>query len=331
MQLSSPRIENVCYQEVNSFADSLCAWPQEYDQVSCGRFEGHLQDVELAEVRLFRETMNLSVAQHTHTPAGRISVLIPLRIENNGTSDQARCISGKGVTLLPYNSDFFFVGPDNTDYIVVSVEQQQLQALLSDDDLTDLLQAQRSFEVRVKPDDLRQLQRHCRLLLDNLLRLQQQPTRHGETSEQALIRQTAERQMSHQLIGLVVELFARSLKRDSRPLGNQHHFLVRQSHEFVLSEAGSNASVLEVCKHLNVPQRTLSYSFEKVAGCSPAQYLRAARLNGVRRELISSDLPIGAVAANYGFFHPGYFGQEYRRLFGETPSQTRQSCLRQAF
>ncbi|MDO6806580.1 hypothetical protein Q4595_29245, partial [Wenyingzhuangia sp. 1_MG-2023] len=80
---------------------SLSSWPQQYDQVVPGHFHGRLQDVELPSVRLFRETMNLSVAQHTHTPTGKISVLIPISFHNAKTSDQARNIASDGVTLLP--------------------------------------------------------------------------------------------------------------------------------------------------------------------------------------------------------------------------------------
>ncbi len=329
-------IENTVCDEVNSFAHSLSAWPQQYDQVVPGHFHGRLQDVQLPSVRLFRETMNLSVAQHTRTPAGKISVLIPISLDGNKTSDQARCVASHGVTLLPYQNDFFFVGPANTDYIVISLDQQQLSTLLTEDDMSELLSAQRSYEVPVNTQRLTELQNQAETLLNQLLKLQSgtddchftfpDSAELMQVEERKAIRRAAlEQAIQHQLIDMTLDLFspAQKSKPAMRPLGNHHHYLVRSCHEHVLSEQGADDSVLDICKALNVPRRTLNYSFERVAGCSPAQYLRAVKLNAARRELLSGDLPIGSVAANYGFYHGGYFGQEYRRLFGETPSDTR--------
>lgn len=331
-----PRIENTVCNEVNSFAHSLSSWPQQYDQVVPGHFHGRLQDVELPSVRLFRETMNLSVAQHTHTPTGKISVLIPISFHNAKTSDQARNIASDGVTLLPYQNEFFFVGPANTDYIVISLDQQELTALLTEEDMNQLLSAQRSYEVPVNTRHLARLQSQAISLLNQLLALQSEDDEHtvvfpdeAELSHQeerkATRRAALEHAIQHQLISMTLDLFIPSTdhNRPMRPLGNQHHYLVRSCHQHVLSEQGADDSILDICKTLNVPRRTLNYSFERVAGCSPAQYLRAVKLNAARRELLSSELPIGSVAANYGFYHGGYFGQEYRRLFGETPSATR--------
>ena len=89
------------------------------------------------------------------------------------------------------------------------------------------------------------------------------------------------------------------------------------------SSEGSCASVVDICESLHIPHRTLNYSFHKATGTSPMQYLRAVKLNAARRELLQTAFSITDIAANYGFFHMGYFSQEYRRLFGETPSMTR--------
>ena len=59
-------------------------------------------------------------------------------------------------------------------------------------------------------------------------------------------------------------------------------------------------------------------------GVSPHQYLRAARLNGLRRALRNP--PRGAsvlsLAADWGFWHPSSCAAEYHKLFGELPSTT---------
>jgi AraC family ethanolamine operon transcriptional activator len=60
---------------------------------------------------------------------------------------------------------------------------------------------------------------------------------------------------------------------------------------------------------------------------SPVTYLRALRLNGVRRELKrGGDEAVADRAARWGFWHQSRFAADYKHLFGELPSET----LRQA-
>ena len=81
----------------------------------------------------------------------------------------------------------------------------------------------------------------------------------------------------------------------------------------------------ELCERLHVSRRTLQYCFEDVLGISPMQYLRVIRLNGARRELRQS-MPdaqtVGEVAAHWGFWHLSQFSSDYRKLFGQSPSQS---------
>jgi AraC family ethanolamine operon transcriptional activator len=51
----------------------------------------------------------------------------------------------------------------------------------------------------------------------------------------------------------------------------------------------------------------------------------------VRRRLRNTKDPkvtLTEVAHGYGFNHPGYFAQDYRNLFGESPSETLSNARR---
>ena len=53
---------------------------------------------------------------------------------------------------------------------------------------------------------------------------------------------------------------------------------------------------------------------------------RTRRLHAVRESLLCKDEGAGRVtdaALRFGFTHLGEFSQQYRRAFGETPSETR--------
>ncbi len=91
---------------------------------------------------------------------------------------------------------------------------------------------------------------------------------------------------------------------------------------------GNPLSVQELVQALGVTRRALEYAFSSALEISPAQYLRARRLNRVRRDLNArKPLNVTDAALRHGFGHLGRFSGQYRRLFGELPSQTRRSEL----
>jgi len=84
-------------------------------------------------------------------------------------------------------------------------------------------------------------------------------------------------------------------------------------------------NIHDVVTELGISPRTMQYHFKKKFGMTPKQYLHHLRLNAIRKELIKSDpdtAKISEIALKYGFFHSSHFGSEYKKIFGETPSQT---------
>ena len=75
----------------------------------------------------------------------------------------------------------------------------------------------------------------------------------------------------------------------------------------------------------DVSERTLRNIFLEYYGLPPRRFLTVRRLHQVRATLQNADHECGrvtAIAAQFGFWHFGRFANEYRRLFGELPSNT---------
>ncbi|MCW5625811.1 MAG: helix-turn-helix domain-containing protein, partial [Burkholderiales bacterium] len=100
--------------------------------------------------------------------------------------------------------------------------------------------------------------------------------------------------------------------------------IVDQARDTLARRGDMLTTVAELCVEIEVCRRTLQYAFQDILGVSPVQYLRAVRLNGVRRALrrAGPDARIGDIAAEWGFWHLSQFAADYRRMFGELPSQT---------
>jgi len=81
----------------------------------------------------------------------------------------------------------------------------------------------------------------------------------------------------------------------------------------------------ELATRLGVSLRSLQLAFEACAEIPPGRYLRMQRLNQVHRALCRLDpveTSVHAVALDRGFMELGRFAGEYRRIFGELPSET---------
>jgi AraC family ethanolamine operon transcriptional activator len=95
--------------------------------------------------------------------------------------------------------------------------------------------------------------------------------------------------------------------------------------EYIEENAKESMNLRDLCLITGASERTLRYGFLDRYGVSPKAYLQSIRLNGVRRKLRQADPASTKVVdiANYwGFWHMGKFAADYRRLFGELPSET---------
>jgi AraC-like DNA-binding protein len=82
-----------------------------------------------------------------------------------------------------------------------------------------------------------------------------------------------------------------------------------------------------LCRVLLVSERTLRKAFYKTYGVPPCRHLRMLRLSHARRFLLSADgkfTTVTEIATSFGFLELGRFSVEYRKAFGESPSQTLQ-------
>ena len=110
---------------------------------------------------------------------------------------------------------------------------------------------------------------------------------------------------------------------------------VRLACEFIQSRLSEPLQLSQLCRHARLKIRSLEYGFREVTGLTPVAYIRSLRLNAVRKALQQDALPhprsISEIAMDAGFWHLSQFAVDYRRFFGETPTETRRRRLAQGY
>jgi AraC family transcriptional regulator, ethanolamine operon transcriptional activator len=108
------------------------------------------------------------------------------------------------------------------------------------------------------------------------------------------------------------------------PVGKRQR-AIKRAEQYIMQFQNRPLTVSDVCQAANVSERTLQYAFIEQIGVTPRAYLKAVRLNGVRRDLKHAHphaVRINEIASHWGFWHMGQFAADYRRHFCELPSQT---------
>ncbi|MDX1333000.1 MAG: helix-turn-helix domain-containing protein [Robiginitalea sp.] len=101
------------------------------------------------------------------------------------------------------------------------------------------------------------------------------------------------------------------------------HETVEMIHEAI--RAGRDIPLDKVLEHYGGPIRTFYYNFKRYTGCSPNQYIKNLKLAYVQK-LLKMARPdcseVRSIAYQFGFRHLGQFSSDYKKLFGEVPSNT---------
>ena len=174
---------------------------------------------------------------------------------------------------------------------------------------------------RVGRTALEALRRRVRRLLGSL-----------ESSDAPMDSAALEAELAFGIPASLVGTLATAALSSRRPSPRLRDRALARARAFMEAHLHQSIGVRDVCRASGASWRTLDYAFREHFGVGPKAHLQALRLNEVRRELRAAGpgMRVLDVASRWGFMHPGQFAADYRKLFGELPSQTLRSSHRPA-
>ncbi|AFY55413.1 DNA-binding domain-containing protein, AraC-type [Rivularia sp. PCC 7116] len=102
--------------------------------------------------------------------------------------------------------------------------------------------------------------------------------------------------------------------------------MIAQAEQEMLSSFEKPLTLKQLAQKLGSSSSALSYGFKELFGMSPMRYLKVRRLNALRQRLKASypeDCTITMLANQFGFWSAGNFARDCKDMFGELPSQLR--------
>jgi AraC-like DNA-binding protein len=136
----------------------------------------------------------------------------------------------------------------------------------------------------------------------------------------------ARRELGWLVSSAVLACFPNStLDAESTPYAGDTPQPLRRALDFINEHAGDPITLNEIAVAARLSPRGLQAAFRRHLDTTPLAKLRSVRMERAHRDLqkaVPGDTSVAALAARWGFTHLGRFAVEYRRRYGNSPSQT---------
>lgn len=291
-------------------ANRKAGWNLEYHQLGRGPFSAHFAARQWGEALLMRERFGASMEIVGEPPDGAVAVIVPVDVDCKAAVNGCEVRDGRLFVMRP-GSELNAIVSDRLEAYSLYLPESALFEATGEFSPRYANLSGYIVPVSAEPSAINTLHR-------KISRLIRAPAPRGITQQELVSDITTH----------IVDLISNSDIAGSRS-GAPHSCSSARSlgvaREYIEAHLFEPIRIPNVCRHAGISARTLERLFGRELSMSPTQYIRARRLNSIRRRLIASDpeaCRVTDIAFDHGFTHLGRFAGEYRAFFGEPPSRT---------
>ncbi len=300
--------------DVDEQAALLGDWTQRYQQLSPGTFVGSLCQAQFASIQLFRETTSQRVHEVGTAAPESLVFAVARSTESEPVRWRGKAVIATDVAFFPGHAEFDIVLPVACELHALAIDLAEFRRHAQDLSAEDVpFHIPRCAQVLSSPAQQSRFAHFVEASLQAVI--DTPPTRHLPQAQKTL---------REDIYGHIFDLLDARVETTVTLTPTRRFALVNEVRRYANERTDVVPSVAEICRVFGVSRRSLQYAFEEVVGVNPVSYLRALRLNAVRRAIkeAGENTRILELAARWGFWHPSHFSASYKQLFGESPSAT---------
>lgn len=292
------------FNDSHVFADQIAQGKIEHFQLEPGVFYGKLKQIISEKVIISTHSMNLSVLQRGTGASGFTTFLIPGNMVEDFSWRRQR-LSGKRVGVLKGDMEHFAIAPSNFFGTPISLSNDYFNELIIkrgyDENIYKLIQQKEVIDL--DPDDAFRIQQ----IVVNLC--------NSKNLNYEL--------MANELPVLILDSINNLATELPKLIPNSRYLTFNKILEYIHKHLNQKISTIKICSEIEISERNLRYLFKEMTGLSPMKYIKYIRLNKVRKDIrkMSENSEIGIIANKWGIGHLGQFAADYKKLFGELPSE----------
>lgn len=132
---------------------------------------------------------------------------------------------------------------------------------------------------------------------------------------------------------LLIDALVHAISRTAQGCTREQRDCAALAQRYIESNLKSDLSSSAIAAACGVSARSLFRTYRALRGASPIAWARNLRLQRVHADLQHLDFlgrTISQIASDWGFTHFGHFCEAYRRVYGQTPTETRRQAERRA-
>jgi len=293
--------------DLYTFNSIARAWKLNCIQFKPGKFSTCITQLISANFQLGHVKFNLAVKQEGISPEGVWTFAF---VNEKKLYWRNYKVQPYSVIIYAPGSEVNTVSSANFDVVVFSVSDVFLAEIAKKMNMGDFYHSLKIIEILEAKDLL--WSQAKKSILKELIKHKQNPV------------YKTEQDFFSKLSGDLLLLLQNSSITTSRVSGKKRLKLLHDAEVYVLQNLTEPVSVLDIASHLKVSERTLLYAFKNRFGRGTKWFMKVLTLNHVHHALYEGDdnSSISNIARASGFWHMGQFYKDYKRLFGELPSET---------
>lgn len=290
-----------------SFNKLAIAWHLDLIQLRPGRFSANLSQIICDECQLGYAKFNTAVKQEGVSPPGVWTFAFANEIKLYWRNYK---VQPRSIIIYAPGSEINAVSEANFEVLTFSISEELLRTIAEEANVEDLLETLRSKEVVTTKDPL------CGALRKGILL----EIKKHQKKQNAQIDMEFVASFIKGLLGLIRS----STIPTEKVSRNKRLELLKNAEQYIKENISEAISVSEIASKFGVSERTLLYAFKNRFEMGPKAFIKSLQLNHVHHTLHGGKdiASISAIARASGFWHLGQFYKDYKKFFGELPSDT---------
>lgn len=303
------------FDDFEEFAQIVRQWDLDLRQIDSGLFQTELSQIASQDLQLSKSIFNRKLDQNGSAPKG----LRTFAILNNASTPmvwRGNFVDQQKIMVFPQDGELEGSSDPGFDVFTISFTDELLSEVI---DIIGVDSTQYILSGSgVRNSDPNKIE-EVRKTLSNVLN-------EITLASPRMTQDQFQYQIEYEIPRALVLALSKGSRNRKKPSPYSRYLALRRVREYIDSNTFEDVTVRDLCKVSGVSERTLRYAFEENLGVSPNNFIKMFRLNRVKRDLRMtdpSDKNISDIANRWGFWHMGQFASDYRKLFGELPSETK--------
>ena len=301
------------FTDLDAINTALSGWQIDYRQIDPGRLAADILQIRCQNVFLTHAKFNRKIDQAGGTPPGYTSFGL------HGGGMEPVHVCGREL-----HDDSMMIFAPGQEYEGNTPNKAVLYSLSVRDEHLEKIGQQAGLQI-----PLQSFQTHAAMICDrNIIdglrhRLKALCLTFGtDSSVPGMSR--FQNELACQLPMMLLTALSAARGKSRRSTSRKRQIAVNRAREYMSENLETDLVIEDICRIAGVSWRTLDYAFREYLGITPKRYLAMLRLTTVRRALrqpIAGET-VSAIANRWGYWHMGKFAADYKRQFGQLPSET---------